>query len=137
MAQEEAGAQGEGQRSDSSSRASPKGSARSTTSSSSGSYASATTANTVEVWDSEGYPARCMDRTGKPYCAGARAADRSMVTGENVVDQRCGQFASLVCSAKFCGDQLGMAVQGAHDIIWLAKCTGMALDSTAWTCVLV
>ena len=99
---------------------------RSTASSSSASYAGVTAANTVEVWDDRGYPSRGVDRTGRPYGAGAHAVGRGEVTAESVVDQQCGQFASLVCSAQFCCDQLGMAVQGGHD-----KCTGRALDSTA------
>ena len=49
------------------------------------SFASATTANTVEEWDSRGYPTRSGDRIGRPYGAGAQATDRTVVSAESVV----------------------------------------------------
>ena len=46
------------------------------------------------------------------------------------MDGWCGKLATLTCSAQLCEDQLGMPVRGAHDIKWLAKCTGRSRDST-------
>ena len=103
-------------------------SARSTASAGSFSWAGVAAANSIEEVDGKGYPARGMDRLGRPYGAAAQLVGEDKAEGAG--EDRCGQFASLGCSAELCGDSLGMKVEGAHTVFWVVKCTGWSLDST-------
>ena len=130
LRQEEAAeAQPEQQSARAPARASPQGSARSTASTCSLSYAGVAAADTVEEWDARGYPARGVDRVGTPYGAARQLVGGAEAEGVAAKDQ-CGRFASLMCSAQLCCDTLGMKVEGTHDVFWLAKCTGWSLVST-------
>ena len=86
-------------------------------------------ADSVEEWDARGYPARGVDRVGKPYGAAGQLVGGAAAEGTAAEDQ-CGRFASLMCSAQLCCDTLGMKVEGTHNVFWLAKCTGWSLVST-------
>ena len=72
--EEGAGAQAEQQSARASVRASPQSSARSAASINSLSFAGVVAADSVEEWDARGYPARGVDRVGKPYGAAAYIA---------------------------------------------------------------
>ena len=127
--EEGAGAQAEQQSARASVRASPQSSARSAASTSSMSFAGVAAADSVEEWDARGYPARGVDRVGKPYGAAGQLVGGAAAEGTTAEDQ-CGRFASLMCSAQLCCDTLGMKVEGTHNVFWLAKCTGWSLVST-------
>ena len=127
--EEGAGAQSEQQSARAPVRASPQSSARSAASTSSMSFAGVAAADSVEEWDARGYPARGVDRVGKPYGAAGQRVGGAAAEGTAAEDQ-CGRFASLMCSAQLCCDTLGMKVEGTHNVFWLAKCTGWSLVST-------
>ena len=130
LALEEEAAAAQSQLSDGAPRASPNGSARSTASSSSATFSAMAAADTVESRDDLGYPMVGVDRSGRPYGLRAQAQLRGDTSPEAQVDGWCGRLATLTCSAQLCRDQLGIPVKGAHDIKWLAKCTGRSSDST-------
>ena len=127
--EEAAGAQAEQQSARASMRASPQSSARSASSTSSLSFVGVQAADSVEEWDTRGYPERDVDRVGKPYGAAAQLVGGVKAEMAAAEDQ-CGRFASLMCSAHLCCDTLGMKVEGTHNVFWLAKCTGWSLVST-------
>ena len=127
--EEGAGAQAEQQSARAPVRASPQSSARSAASTNSSSFDGMQAADSVEEWDARGYPERGVDRVGKPYGAVAQLVGGVQAEMAAVQDQ-CGRFASLMCSAQLCCDTLGMKVEGTHNVFWLAKCTGWSLVST-------
>jgi len=79
--EEGAGAQLEQQSARAPARASPQGSARSSASTASLSFAGVVAADTVEESDARGYPARGVDRVGKPYGAAAQLVGVAMAEG--------------------------------------------------------
>ena len=86
VAQEEAGAQGaqsEQQSAGAIVRASPQSSARSAASTSSLSFAGVAAADSVEEWDARGYPARGVDRVGKPYGAAGQLVGGASAEGSS------------------------------------------------------
>ena len=80
--EEGAGAQSEQQSARAPVRASPQSSARSAASTSSLSFAGVAAADSVEEWDARGYPARGVDRVGKPYGAAGQLVGGAAAEGQ-------------------------------------------------------